>query len=189
MNADVRMLVSDAERALIDGDHVLALATFVEAGDCSAQYGLWRGALRCYRQGLELDLGDPTAVLHAVRAATRFGRPIAVEWEEYAAALQRRRWWSFACRHAEAIIANRGSYVLCPGVGPVLALKGTDDDVFEATPIGRFVGMPIAMAMIILRRALFAFPRNQAATPLAMQVGYAQRRFVLDELGDWRCVA
>ena len=62
MNADVRVLLADAERALRADKLAAARAAFLEAGQSAASYQLWRSALRCYRRALELDLADREAV-------------------------------------------------------------------------------------------------------------------------------
>ncbi len=46
--------------------------------------------------------------------------------------------------------------------------------------------MPRAMGMVILRRAMWLNPRDQASDPLSLRVVFAGRAEVtLDELGDW----
>jgi hypothetical protein len=50
--------------------------------------------------------------------------------------------------------------------------------------------MPLAMALIILRRAMWLAPREHASDPMALRVAFDGRPQVrLDELGDWEPVA
>jgi hypothetical protein len=50
--------------------------------------------------------------------------------------------------------------------------------------------MPLAMALIILRRALWLAPRELAADPMSVRVAFDGRPEVrLDELGDWEPIA
>ena len=51
----------------------------------------------------------------------------------------------------------------------------TDDDLIETRPDPRFAGMPLAMAMIILRRAMWMAPRDQASDPMSLRVAFSGR--------------
>jgi hypothetical protein len=192
MNADVRVLLADAERALRADQLAAAREAFLEAGQCAASYQLWRSALRCYRRVLELDLADREAVGRVVQLPPRV---IALaDWHDYARALDARSevrgWPSFGCRAAQIVTGNVGAQVECPGTGVVMELMMTEDDLVETRPEARFAGMPLAMAMIILRRALWFAPRELATDPVSIRVAFDGRPQVwLDELGDWEPVA
>jgi hypothetical protein len=188
MNADVRLLLADAERALRGEDVAAARAAFVEAGQCAASYQLWRGALRCYRRALELDLADRDAVARIVQLPARW--VVLHDWNDYARALAARAWPSFGCRSAQIVTGDQGAQVECPSTGVVMELMMTEDDLVETRPALRFTGMPLAMAMIILRRAMWFAPREMASDPASLRVAFDGRAQVrLDELGDWEAVA
>jgi hypothetical protein len=71
-----------------------------------------------------------------------------------------------------------------------MELMMTDDDLVETRPEARFAGMPLAMAMLIVRRAMWFAPRDLAADPMSVRVAFDGRAQVrLDELGDWEPVA
>ena len=182
MNAEVRDLAADAERAARAGDDATAVQGFVDAGDCAARYQLWKTAVRWYRHALEVDLLDRTALARLIGLAGRSGSPI--EWGEYAREIDRATWPSFGCRGAHILINDTGAVVECPGIGPVLEILMPTLELVEAHPDGRFTGMPLAMALIILRRALWPSPRD---TPqMIVRIAFAGRAHVtLDELGDW----
>lgn len=185
MNSDVREHLGSAERAFRAGDLPAARDAFLSAGDVAATFQLWRTTTRCYRHALELDLLDRLAIARLIGLVGRGGH--AVEWSEYARALDRTDWPHFACRGAQIVIADHGAFVECPPVGPVLDITMPADDVVEVQPDGRFARMPVAMAMIILRCALWSFAGEPAVPPRSVQVVFAGRApVVLDELGEWR---
>lgn len=111
------------------------------------------------------------------------------DWSEYARVLGQDAWSSFGCRSAQIITGEGGAHVECRGTGNVLELMMTADDLVEARPEARFTGMPLAMALIILRRALWLAPRELASDPMSLRVAFDGRHQVrLDELGDWEPV-
>ncbi len=185
LNVDVRVLFSDGERAARSGAFDTARACFLEAGRSAVEVQLWRAAIRCYRHALELDLFDRAAIEAVLRMPLRVisGRG----WDEYKLALDAHpEWQRFACRTARVISGDLGAVVECQGVGPVLELMMTASDLVETRPEARFRGLPIALAMIVLRRALWANPRERATDPATIRVTYsAQQRVRLDEHGDW----
>lgn len=187
MNADVRLLLSDGDRALRAGEHTVARAAFLEAGACAASYQLWRSAVRCYRRSLELDLVDREAL---ARITSMPPRVITLnDWTDYAHAVERYNWPSFGCRSAQIVIGDAGAVVDCPGTGAVIELMMTADDLVEARPVTRLKGMPLAMAMLILRRVMWMSPRDIAPEPMSVRVAFDGRGQVrLDEVGDWEPV-
>jgi hypothetical protein len=186
VNADVRVLVADAERAVRDGDLTAARAAYVEAGTCAGSYGLWRSAMRCYRRALELDVADLETVLQALKISGRVSHDASIDWAEYASSLQRQSWPHFGCRGAQTTISDHGSFVILPKIGAVLEVMMSEANLVEVTPVDRFAGMPFVMGMIILRRALFTKPREYAEDPLEVHVAFDGRpRMALDEVGDW----
>jgi hypothetical protein len=184
VNADVRLLLADGERALRADDLAAAREAFLEAGQCAAGYQLWRSAVRCYRRALEIDLTDREPIARIGRLSPRVIAPN--DWIEYTRALDQHAWPSFSCRAAQIVTGDAGSHVECPGTGVVLEMMMTDDDLVEARPAARFAGMPTAMAMIVLRRALWLVPRELTTDPMSLRVAFDGRQQVrLDELGDW----
>lgn len=185
MNADVRLLYLDGERAARDNEPTTARACFLEAGETAAELQLLRSAIRCYRAALELDLTDQEPIDRVMRMPPRVisGRG----WDEYQHALAAHRQWPhFGCRGAQVVIGDAATTVACTGAGAVLELLMTEHDLVEAQPDRRFTGMPITMALVILRRALWPAPRERASTPMHVRIAYAGRQQVLlDELGDW----
>lgn len=187
VNADVRLLLADADKALRIDDLTGARAALIEAGQCAAGYQLWRSALRCYRRALELDLVDRDALGRILAMPARVVPPH--DWVEYRRALDRHAWPSFSCRAAQIVTGDLGALVECPGAGVVLELMMTADDLVETRPDARLDGMPLAMALIILRRAMWMAPRDVANEPSVLRVAFNGRPQVrLDEIGDWEPV-
>jgi len=185
MNVDTRILFLDGERAARRGERAAARGAFLEAAQAAADVQLWRSALRCYRHALELDLLDRGVIERVLAVPLRVisGRG----WDRYPAALEAHpRWPSFGCLAARIVSGDLGSVIECPGVGPVLELIMSERDLLEARPDARFAGMPLAMAMVILRRALWSAPRERATEPMTVRVTFDGRERVrLDEHGDW----
>ena len=160
------MLFGDGERAARSGELATARACFVEAGQAAVDVQLWRSAIRCYRMPARVTSGRG--------------------WDEYRKALdQHADWPHFTCRTARIVIGDQ-AVIECPQVGPVLELLMTDQDHVEARPGPRFAGLPIALAMIIIRRALWTNPRDRATELYSVRVTFdGQQRVRLDEHGDW----
>ncbi len=184
--AEIRELIGKADGAARDGDDTRARAAFVDAAACASSNGMWRAAVRCYRRALELDLCDRELV---GRIATIAGK-VGADWLDYVRALDANPAWpSFGCRNAQIVVGDLGGVVTCPVAGVVLELMMARDDHVDAHPDGRFTGMPLAMAMLILRRALWPAPRELASEPRSIAVTFAAgRRVRLDELGDWQAL-
>jgi hypothetical protein len=187
MNIDVRVLFGDGERAARGGDPTVARAAFMEAAQTAAEVQLWRSVMRCYRHALELDLMDREIVERMLQLPPRLisGRG----WDEYRTVIDAHPAWPhFGCRGAHVRIGDLGAVVECAQVGVALELMMSDRDLVEVHPDARFSGMPIAMALVILRRALWPAPREHG--PIGtMRVAFAGRQQVkLDEHGDWEPV-
>ena len=184
MNIDVRVLFGDGERAVRAGERLTARAAFIEAAQTATEVQLWRTVTRCYRHALELDLLDREVIAHLLTLPQRTisGRG----WDEYRTAIDAHpEWVHFGCRGAQVRIGDLGAVVECPSIGPVLELIMSESDLVEVYPDARYTGMPSAMAMVILRRALWPTPREHGNLG-SVRVAFAGRQQVrLDEHGDW----
>lgn len=184
MNVETRILFADAERAVRDGELATARACFLEAAEHAAAVQLWRGALRCYRHALELDLTDRDVIERIGRLPPRVlsGRG----WDTYRRALDSHPSWPrFGCRTARIVSGDLGAVIGCAGVGPVLELIMSEPDLVETRPDARFTGMPSGMALVILRRALWPTPREVERLMSVRVMFDVRERVRLDELGDW----
>jgi len=179
------MHVCDAERAFRAGDPAGAYQLYEEAGACAERYGLWRTALRCYRNAVEVDLFAPAAVRRLAAIASRAGA--GLEWAEYATALARTSTWPrVTCRGMQILIGTNGAVAACSRIGSVLELLMTDADLVEVMPDTRFADIPVAMALLLLRRAMWPVSRDDAASPFSVRVTYRGRaRYRLFENADW----
>jgi hypothetical protein len=182
VSVDVLVHVADAEIAAGKGDLALASRMFVESGLSAAASESFRLAVRCYRAALEIDLLDRRVISRLLGLGARAGDG----WSAYERTLDLLDWRSFSCRGVSVVSGT----VHCSGIGPVLGMVSQGDRV-EAYPDPRFVKMPLAMAMIILRRALWPearlWPVPGDRPPLHVRVKFpAHREARLDELGDWR---
>jgi hypothetical protein len=181
--AEIRDLGTKGDAAARANDHVSARRLFIDAAVCAQSNGMWRSAMRCYRRALELDVCDRELV---GRMATIAGK-VSADWLDYARSLDGHEWPSFSCRTAQIVVGDLGGVVTCPNVGAVLEVMMGRDDHVDAQPDGRFIGMPFAMAMLVLRRALWPSPRELANDPASIGVTFAAgRRVRLDEHGEWQ---
>ncbi|MEO6776674.1 MAG: hypothetical protein ABI467_27280 [Kofleriaceae bacterium] len=182
MNIDIRQALADAERALAAGDRAAAAGAYVEAGDHAVHYQLWRSAARSFRSALELDLVARPVVAKLVGLRHRCA---AADWLDYQGALDAHPDWPhLSCLRAQVWIDDRGGYVDC-GVR-VLRLAMTSVDHVEVHPESQFAAIPFAMALVVLRRAMWPNAREHATEPMRLRVTFGGRPSVwLDELGDW----
>jgi hypothetical protein len=186
VNVEISEITVDAQRALAAGDYEEARVRFIEAGECAARFQLWRSAFRAFRTALEVDLADPVPVtrLKALRGSlTMLG-----DWTDYARVLESKPTWpSVRAFGARILSADSGTIVECRGVGPVIELAMSETDLIEATPDGRFHQMPRAMALLLIRRALWPSPRDRDGMRVRVAWGTAPTVW-LDESGDWQTV-
>ena len=139
--------------------------------------------MRCYRHALELDLLD-REVLELIR-----GVPIRVisgrGWDDYRTQVMSHPTWPrFSCRTAHLVIGEQ-AIVQCEAIGTVLEVMMSEIDLVEVRPASPLAGMPIAMALVILRRALWPHPKD-LGNLMSIRVAYEGRQHVrLDEHGDW----
>jgi hypothetical protein len=181
------VLLATGERALRSGNRADARAVFLEAGQAASGYRLWRIAQRCYRLALELDLVDREPVERILRLPSH--NTVHTEWNVYACALDCCAWPSFSCRSARIMTGGQRSWIECPGVGTVMEVAMPDDGLIEVHPDSRLAAMPLAMAMIIVRRAMWIAPRYDTTRPQWLRVAFDNSPQVwLCELGEWRPV-
>jgi len=186
VNIEISEMAGAAKRALVVGDLDTARACFIEAGDCAVRFQLWRSAFRAFRNALELDLVDPVPV---ARLRTLRGSMTMIgDWSDYARSLDANPTWpTVSAVGARILSADSGTIVECRGVGAVIELAMPEPDLIEATPDGRFRQMPRAMALLVVRRALWPFPRERDGMRVRVAWG-SMPRVWLDEAGDWQTV-
>jgi hypothetical protein len=177
-------MIADAERAARSGATEEARRLYVAAGDRAVAIGSWTPAARCYRHAVELDLFDGVAVQRLATYGARL--PARAEWGAYAAALRTGTMPPFQYTSIQLVVSNDGAEVVAQPVGSVLDVLLTGDDLVEAHPAPQFDAMPLAMALLVIRRALWPVPRLRPVAPMSVWVAYRGRQPVkLDELGDW----
>lgn len=187
VDVDVRVLLAEGERALRSNNRADARAAFLAAGQAASRHQVWRRAQRCYRLALELDLVDREPIERILRLPSR--TISHAEWNVYACVLDCHAWPSFGCRPARIVTGGQRSQVECPGIGAVMDLTMPDDDRIEAHPDPRLADMPFAMAMMILRRAMWVAPRDRTNRPQRLRVAFDELPQVwLCELGEWKPV-
>jgi hypothetical protein len=72
-------------------------------------------------------------------------------------------------------------------VGPVIELAMGERDLVAISPDGRFASMPRAMALLVLRRALWPAPRDRDG--MRVRVAFRNTPTVwLDEAGTWQTI-
>lgn len=187
VDLDVRVLLAAGEQALCSNNRADARAAFLAAGQAASRHQLWRRAQRCYRLALELDLVDREPIERILRLPSR--TISHAEWNVYACVLDCHAWPSFGCRPAQIVTGGQRSQVECPGIGAVMKLTMPEVDQIEAHPDPRLAGMPLAMAMMILRRAMWIAPRDRTNRPKRLRVAFDDLPQVwLCELGEWKPV-
>lgn len=187
VDVDVRALLATGEHALRADHRADARAAFLAAGEAASRHQAWRRAQRCYRLALELDLVDREPIECILRLPSR--TISHAEWNVYACVLDCHAWPSFGCRPARIVTGGQRSWVECPGIGAVMELTMPDRDRIEAHPDPRLAGMPFAMAMMILRRAMWIAPRDPTPRPQRLRVTFdALPQVWLCELGEWKPV-
>jgi hypothetical protein len=188
VHTEVRSHALVAERAGRDGEVAAASIAYVEAGRAAVAGELWRVAVRCYRSALEIDLTDRAVVARLRSLGARAGE----DWTAYMRTLERTDWSRFGCRGATIVGGGDRTIVQCPKIGPVLDIAMRDLEHVEARPVASLARMPLAMALIILRRALWPdaralWPEPSRGPAMKVRVAFGTERAVwLDELGDWR---
>jgi hypothetical protein len=182
--ADARSIAIDAEQAARAGDLDKARRLYLVAGDRAATSGNPSAAARWFRHAVELDLFDVVAVQRLATTVPRAA--VRAEWSAYAAALRAATLPTFPTTAIHLVVSNAGAEVIASPVGVVLEVLLTGDDLVEAHPAPRFDTMPLAMALLVIHRALWPAPRSRPIAPMVVRVAYRGRQPVrLDELGDW----
>ena len=189
VNHEVLTLVADAERAARHGEWPAALAAYREAGDCCAKLSLVRGAQRCYRRALEIDLLAADVVDRLIATGVRIGA--AAPWERYRDALPwlAPLWPRANARHVQLLSDDRGTVLAHRSVtGPIAHLDIGDALEVTVRCAPDFRAAPDALLLVLLRRALWVKPRElpRAPTkPVTVHLAVAERTYRLFEDGLW----
>jgi hypothetical protein len=180
-------LSREGEAAARTGDLETATAEFLDAGDRAVEKQMWRTAARYYRGALELDLLAREPVMRLVTIGSRLGNEL--DWRSYARTLETMPDWPrFGCRVARTIAHDHVTVIACAGAGPVMELRMERIDLVEVHALAPYEQMPLAMALVILRRALWPMARDgtRARGGPRMSVRFGGSELVwLDERGDW----
>jgi len=183
VSATLHRLCVEAEKAAHRGDLHSAVRNYIAAGDAARSRERWQLAARCYRSALEVDLGSRVAVSRLVHIGGHTND--RKFWVEYSRMLKHDGSWSqLTCRRAQILVHNLGSVIECAEVGPVIELVIASDGSFECLPDARFKAMPLAMTLIILRRALWPTGRSSPLAP-RVRVGYRGHTVWLNARGEW----
>lgn len=183
VHAEVTRLVYDAEQIARDGDHDSSITAYMRAGKCAARHRHWQSALWCYKAALELNLLGRDVVANILGLGDRIRT--SADWFEYARSLDSNDWPRFGAAGAKIVTHDSGSLVECPGIGVVLELIITDPGTLEAFPDGRFRAMPLAMALLVIRRALWPQAASDPSSKLRAEIEYRGRRVLLRAAGEW----
>lgn len=184
MHEDVRTLMAAGERAERAGELMDAYARYVSAGDVAAGNASWRAAIRCFQRAVELAPFEVEAIRRIAAIAHHVHN--RTEWSEYATALERKLVPMFPFHHVQLVLGNDGSFVTAPSTGTVLEVMLTGADLLEAHASGPFADLPLALALLVLRRALWATPSSRPRALMSIRVAFNGRpHMLLHENGDW----
>jgi len=189
MNREVLEHIADAERAAHAGRWDAAFRGYVEAGDRCAELQLRRGAQRCFRRALEVDLLSTAALERLITVGRRLHASTAA-WDRYLDAVPALAplWTSANARLAQLVVDDDGAAVRHPAADGAIARvqMGEDRDV-TVTRTARFAEIPDPMLLILLRRTLWLAPREQPEplVPLRVALPDTATSYRLYENGDW----